>query len=190
MKPQGTVYAAPLLVRFGRLARRHRTLVAGFLILLVIGLVSLAVSNILIQNERRKTEREAERAGANFEKARNVVARFYVRVSENVLLDEPGMQRLRAELLTIAGEYYERFVAEAKDRPELRTEMARTIYKLAKITKDLGDNERALRQVRKGLDLVGEKDTQDKLVRGMLLNLAGEIRYTRGQYEKAKRNLI
>src|SRR5262249_3015090 len=58
----GVVYREPGARRAGRWMRRHRTLVAGLLILLVTSAAALAVGLVLINRERQQTVEARNRA--------------------------------------------------------------------------------------------------------------------------------
>ena len=68
-----------------------------------------------------------------------VVDQYLVRISENRLLDEPGMQPLRKELLETARGFYQRFVEKHRDDMVFRAERARALQRLANISLILGN---------------------------------------------------
>lgn len=89
----------------------------------------------------------------NYQWARDTVDRFYTRVSEEWLLNQPGMQPLRQELLELALSYYERFAKERADDPTIRDELAVTAYRLGRITEQLGSLEKAEQWYRRALNI-------------------------------------
>src|SRR5262249_28518571 len=73
------------------------------------------------------------------------VDRYFTQVSEDRLLDEPGMLPLRKELLASAREFYEDFARERKQDPASRFALAQAQQKLARITRAMGEREQALK---------------------------------------------
>src|SRR5262249_21771521 len=71
------------------------------------------------------------KAEANFAMARDAVDRFYTRVSEDKLLNEPHMDRLRRELLELARDFYQKFADERKDDPRARFDLGYAYIRLS-----------------------------------------------------------
>jgi eukaryotic-like serine/threonine-protein kinase len=134
----------PILARpISRLERcvrwcRRNPLVAAFAGIaatsIVVTLASLAVSNVRIEASR-------ERAEVSFQDALEAVNDFFTRVSEDRLLNEPGMQGLRKELLVRADEYYKRLLKRREDDETISVELAATHYRLGLIVEQLYPNE-------------------------------------------------
>jgi serine/threonine-protein kinase len=165
-------YREPAAARLARWGRRHKPLVAGAAALLLAAVVALSVGTVLlgranarIEGERAEAQRQRDRADANFRKARQAVDDSLTRVSENKLLNSPGLQPLRKELLEAALPYYRGFAAEAQDDPALSAELARAYYRLGKITEAVGTQEDAIAAYRKSHDLweqlVGDHADED-----------------------------
>src|SRR4029077_7800029 len=76
--------------------------------------------------QRDRALKAEERAEANFRKARQAVDEYFTLVSESKLLDIPGLQPLRKQLLEAAQRYYQGFVDEREQDPKLRGELAAT----------------------------------------------------------------
>jgi tetratricopeptide (TPR) repeat protein len=72
------------------------------------------------------------------------VNQFFTRMSEEVLLEEPGMQPLRKRLLEDALRYYQGFLQQRGDDPALRVELALAYYRAGLITKEIGSKTAAL----------------------------------------------
>ena len=80
----------------------------------------------------------AERlAQANFDQARTTVDQYLTTVSESQLLIIPGMQPLRQAMLDTARTFYERFVAERPQDPQLRAGLAAAYARLGRVQSDL-----------------------------------------------------
>jgi serine/threonine-protein kinase len=141
-----SAYREPPSKRAGRWARRHRPLVSGAAALLITAVVALSVSTVLINRERA-------RADASFRQARQAVDEYFTRVSESQLLDVPGMQPLRKELLESARKYYQEFVQQRSDDRSVRSETAATLYRVAWISENTGSLAEAEASFRKAVAL-------------------------------------
>jgi hypothetical protein len=111
------------------LGPRHRPLLAGTAVLLVASVIGLGVGTVLLGRANARTDAERRRAEAaraqaeeNFRKARQAVDDYLTKVSESKLLNVPGLQPLRKELLDSARAYYEGFLRQRADDPGLRAE--------------------------------------------------------------------
>jgi eukaryotic-like serine/threonine-protein kinase len=120
-------YAEPLSARVWRWMRRHRAAVVGTGAVLTVIATSLAVGVVLLNAANNRAER-------NFEIARNAIRDYYVTVSEDTLLDQPGMQPLREQLLRQALEYYQQFLATEQHGEAIRDELAQASYFAGRIT--------------------------------------------------------
>src|SRR5262249_21822908 len=69
----------------------------------------------------------------NYAMARDAVDRFYTRVSQDTLLNEPHMDRLRKELLELARGFYQKFVDERRTDPRARLDLGYAYIRLAHI---------------------------------------------------------
>ncbi len=169
-----TAYPEPLLVRLRRFGRRHRTLAAGAIVLLATTAVALALSTALISREKAKTERVAEeksrladdnahlanqeratreQAELAFHEARDAVDDLFTKVSEDSLLNQPGMQGLRKDLLQKTLDYYQRFLQQRADDPAVKEEFAATLFRAGRIIDELESPEQALSDLRQARDL-------------------------------------
>jgi tetratricopeptide (TPR) repeat protein/predicted Ser/Thr protein kinase len=79
-----------------------------------------------------------ERAERRFKDARDAVDLMLSRVGQERLVNEPRMERVRADLLQNALAFYERFVAEKSDDPGVRWETARARQRVGDIQEQLG----------------------------------------------------
>src|SRR5262249_32205361 len=111
-------------------------LVFGALLLGIAGTTYQAVratrADGLAQAQRRL-------AKANELKAHQAVNDYYTAVSDNTPLTQPTPEPLRQQLLQAALRYYQEFVREHDDDPELQGELAATYMRIALITHDLGE---------------------------------------------------
>lgn len=157
-------YREPWNERLARWTRRHRTLMqATAASLLAITAVSVAAA-LVINHYRQeavaqRNEAEFQRGQANeqrliaveqrgkaehsFREARGAVDRYHTLVSENRLLNEPGLQGLRKELLQAALEYYQSFLSQRTGDPSVQQELANAWFRVGKITSLIGSKEEA-----------------------------------------------
>lgn len=139
------IHARPAggLERLRRWCRRNPLVAssAGATVLfLVLGLAAASIGYV-------QATRAQKRAEQNLEHACQVVHEFFTSVSEDRLLNEPGMQPLRKELLRLAQEYSRQFLEENKASradPALAAELALAHYRLAGITEELGDTKESI----------------------------------------------
>ena len=104
-----TAYPEPAIAKLSRWGRRHRTLVAAASLLLITAVAGLSVGTVLLSQANARTERQRQLAQANFQKAednfrkaREAVDEYFTKVSESKLLNVPGLQPLRKDLLESA----------------------------------------------------------------------------------------
>jgi serine/threonine-protein kinase len=127
----------PWSVRARRWISRHRAGVTAAAAAVAVAALSLGAATVLLTaaNEReRQAKREAQ---ANFQLARQAVDRYHTEVSEDVLLNEPGMEPLRKKLLEAARDFYGKFVEQRRDDPSVRGELGKSLFRLAQITGDI-----------------------------------------------------
>jgi serine/threonine-protein kinase len=102
-----------------------------------VGLLRLRKSYNLVQVERSRAE-------DNFKEARLAVDDSFTRISESLLLDAPGVQPLRKQLLEGALKFYRGFVQRLGGRAEVRAELAAALDRVARITAEIGSKQEAL----------------------------------------------
>jgi len=151
------------LYHFRKFARRNKVgLVTASLVAasLMAVMAALAISNVRITQEQERTiaayEAEAEqhqRAEANFRKARQVVDDYFTLVSESTLLDLPGSQPLRKELLEAALRYHQAFLEQRVEDPQLQAELAVSYLRVAQIYHAIGASAEAVRALERGLEV-------------------------------------
>jgi serine/threonine-protein kinase len=122
---------------------QRKPAVAGLLLAFVLALAA-GFTGVMWQWRRAIDARDAARvneskARRNFAHALETVNTFCTQVSEEQLLDEPGMQPLRRRLLELARRYYQKFQREQGDDPTVQKELARTFFRYGVLTLELGD---------------------------------------------------
>jgi len=96
---------------------------------------------------------------SRLEKALQVVDELFTRVSEDELLNEPGMQPLRRELLEKALKHYQYFLSESGGSNKLAEEVASAHYRVGMIQQLTGNLESA------ESELTLARDQQESLIR-------------------------
>lgn len=168
-----------VMERTAKWSRRHKTVVASAVVVLLLAVVGLAVSNVLIARERAKThtayeqvaEKQAATAAAlaeeakqralaeqNFQKARDMLD-FVVQVSVEGLADIEEAQPTRSKLLQASLDYYDDFIQQSSHNPPLQAELAASHLRVAKILDQIGSTAAAKSAMEKALE------TQERLVR-------------------------
>lgn len=153
-----SAYREPLSIRVTRWGRRHRTAATSVAVLLVTAVVGLSVGTVLINRERAKAEANFQLAEANFQlaeanfrQARTAVDEYFTTVSESKLLDVPGLQPLRKELLEAAQKYYQDFLRKRATDPSVRADAATASFRVGWINHTLGRPTDALEPYRAAL---------------------------------------
>src|SRR5436190_6731411 len=91
----------------------------------------------------KQAQSQRDQAEANFAQARKAVDEYFVQVSANQLLQIPGMQPLRQELLRSALTFYEDFLRQRSDDVGLKLELAQTLLKIGQIRQESEDSDGA-----------------------------------------------
>jgi serine/threonine-protein kinase len=157
----------PWWMRVRRWARRHRPLVALAAGLLLALTAALAVTTFLIRKEHAQTEdaraqaqanfetaaQERGRAEANYARARQAVDEMLTRVGQERLAYLPQVERVRKELLGEALKFYQEFLTEKGDDPQIQQQTGRAFLQVGKIQALLGENDKAEASYRKSLEI-------------------------------------
>jgi serine/threonine-protein kinase len=147
-----------------------------------------AETNLTEANHQR------ERAEAGFREARGAVDKYYTSVSESKLLNVPGLQPLRKELLESALEYFEKFIGEYGDDPKVQSEMARAYTHVGAITREIGVQEQALAAFEKAGKIVSKLARENPTDTGFQFNLAqacrnmGAVQFITGRTDDAEQS--
>ncbi len=139
-----------VLERVGKWARRRpaiAALLAGLLIAIVTGHSAVGWqwrAAVAARDEARLARDDADR---NLKAAGNAVDTFFTTVSEEYLLNEPGMQPLRQKLLELALPYYQQFASRGSNDPALQVALARAYLNWATIMGENGSKDDSKRLV-------------------------------------------
>jgi serine/threonine protein kinase len=184
------IQARPIgpLARTWRWCRRNplvASLSAAALTLLLVLLGASAWYNVQISRAKAESDeflRQAEEA----------VDELFVEVSDNTLLNQPGMQPLREKLLRRALAYYRRFLAERGDDPALQDRVAQTQFRIGLITEAIESRERAVasyeaaRQRQERLVAQSPRDAARVEALGKTLNALGAARHRLRRFDAAR----
>jgi serine/threonine-protein kinase len=161
-------WSEPWTRRLARWLARHRTRVAaasaaGLAALVGLGALALvqtrnrdalAHQNLLLREANGRAHRANaalrvanDRAEAGERRARLAADTFFTRVSEERLLEVPGLQPLRLELLELALGYYRQFLREHAGDASLRRDEARARLRVGVIRSLLGSDREALEEL-------------------------------------------
>lgn len=138
--------AAARWIRWCRRNRAVATLAATVLLALAGG-TAVSTYYALAAGARA---REAERA---LEQARKAVDDSFTVISEQRLLNEPGMEPLRRDLLKTALKYYQDFARTHAGDPTLQSELAEAHLRAAGIHAAIGEHSQAEPLFRKAIEL-------------------------------------
>jgi serine/threonine protein kinase len=134
----------PTLVdRAHKWMRRHPSVVAAAVLVLVCGLIGLAITTAVVAREHEKTRaaylresQRAEEAEARFQLARRA-ADDMIELAEDGLSESPFQEGLRKQLLEAALAYYQEFIAQRGENPDAQAELGITRDRVQKILADL-----------------------------------------------------
>ncbi|MDB4777905.1 serine/threonine-protein kinase [bacterium] len=100
--------------------------------------------------------REKIRSESHFKQARDAVNQFFDTVSQQRLLNEPGLLPLRKELLKTALEYHKQFVGEYADDEKVRFEYASSLYRINEIEGQIGGGQNLLENLEEPIQIFEE----------------------------------
>ena len=125
------------------------------------------------ENERTEADKQRAAAEANFQKARIAVDKYFTLVSESTLLDVPGLQPLRKDLLEAALQFYEGYTQERGSDPNLLVDLAVTYLRLGQVYLALDRTNDCVAATSKALDLVTRLRRDHPQAREQVRKLAG-----------------
>jgi len=196
-----SAYREPLRVRVGRWMRGHTTLVATTLTavlvstaLLAIGFYLLSQSYNQVSEARWAAEANAETANVqrreanrNFSLANSAVDRYFTTISEETLLDQPGLQELRKTLLMEARSFYDSLVKAIEADEVLQGEQVIAATNLARIIEETEGAGPALAAYRKAEQLASNLSPPRLELLAEVRNGLGRISFNLGELEAAEK---
>jgi serine/threonine-protein kinase len=157
-----TIRARPVgpLGRLGRWCRRRplvASLLAGVALLVAGHLATLSYQMVEARHRAAETQRQLELVEESYRLAKQAVDDSFTRVvSDEALLNEPGLQPLRKRLLETALTYYQGFLRQRPDDPTRRADMAEMHFRVGYITAQIGSKAAALAEYQRARDLYEE----------------------------------
>jgi eukaryotic-like serine/threonine-protein kinase len=163
-------YPESRVEKITRWFRQHRAwTVAAGAALVGVSMVAI-IAAIFIEGARRGQESARKDAETNFGKAKRAVDDYLTKVSENTLLgvqDSVDMRGLRRDLLNSALTFYLEFVAQRKEDPLLRQQLAEAYFRVGQITREIDSPTQAMSAFRSAQSiwepLVGAKPRDREL---------------------------
>jgi serine/threonine-protein kinase len=129
------------------------TLSALAALLLLSTLVSTSVG-YFFTNKALERERSAKtEADIRYQQTRQAVNQFFLQVTEDVSLQNPGLKPLRKKLLQQALIYYQNFANRGTEDPELIDDMIEANWRIGRILTELGENETATGHLAEALSM-------------------------------------
>src|SRR5262249_37855952 len=170
-----------------RWLRRHRPLVAGLTALLLTTLVGLAIGLYAVNQEKRTAE-------YNLELAREAVDKCFLVATEDPLLQQERMRKVRKLLLSQALPFYQSFLHQKPDDASISFEVANNYFRVARITEEIGSKEEALASYAMAYDAmtrVKRKPENDIYAANLarIANNRGVLLRDTGQWEQAQKSL-
>jgi serine/threonine protein kinase len=167
-----------LLARAGKWTRRHRSVVVSAMLMLLMAVLGLGASTVWIAQEQARTKEayEAEKlqkalAQKNFQQARQLLDQF-TQISEDALVDKPGLRDIRRKVLEAALVYYRDFSEQAQDDPSTQAELAASHLRVARILNEIGTRPAALEAFEKAAaeteTVVAAEPSKPELQRGLM----------------------
>ena len=135
------------LERAGRWCRRNpvvATLAALAIGGLLVGLVGLSIGYLRAAWALDDTRKARALAEENLLQARQAVDDLFTKVSEDTLLNQPGMQPVRIDLLRRARDYYEKFLVQSEGSQSVRDELALAHFRVGLITEEIESPAKAI----------------------------------------------
>jgi eukaryotic-like serine/threonine-protein kinase len=114
-----------MIDRARKWSRRHPSIVAGGILLLLLSIIGLVVNNWMIAKEQAKTAKRAEEAEARLQLARRAVDEM-IQLADADFDFNPSQQTLRRKLLEAALAYYQEFIEQRRDDPNAQAELEAT----------------------------------------------------------------
>jgi serine/threonine-protein kinase len=133
----GSAWTENWVVTVRRWLGRHQLLMSVVAASLVVATVILSGMTVLLKAAN-------DNAAKNFRRAQEAVNNFYTRVSQDQRLKAHGLELMRKDLLEMARQYYEEFIAERSHDTSVRSELAEVYRLLAVITGEIDSKVKAM----------------------------------------------
>jgi serine/threonine protein kinase/tetratricopeptide (TPR) repeat protein len=128
--------------RLGKFARRHwraLTAICAFVLLLVSGVVTLTVTLVAVNRERREKQAALEAEGNRRKQARAALDAMSSQIIEEGLAKQPALLPEHKQFLEQALRFYEEFAADTGQQEESRAGAAHACKRVGEIRERLGE---------------------------------------------------
>jgi tetratricopeptide (TPR) repeat protein len=162
--------------RFRKMARRNRaamTMAAMFTVALLIAVAALSVSTVVMSRGFAAEKKAHLQSEASLELGRKAIDEFFTKVSQSKLLDVPGLQPLRMDLLESAVKFQLSLAAERPDDPTVRADLAAAHLRLAILYHEVDRNDDATNSFTSGLDVLEQLRAENPNDRTLYRRVAG-----------------
>jgi len=179
----------PQIARFWRLCKRYPVTASTIALAVLILITATCVSTAFYI----KASRESIRSEQSLREAIAAVNEFFTTVSEDTLLNEPGLQPLREKLLTKTKNYFERFSEQRAGDPKVEVELAGAYYRLGEIAAMLQSPDDAVKPYQKAREIQDRfaarhpKDLEGLKALGDTVNAIGKIRNGQRDFDAARK---
>lgn len=162
---------------------------------LVLALIASTVGYVQTSAALQKEQAALAESEESRRQAMQAVDDLFTQVSENTLLNKPGLQPLRKELLGRALTYYQRFLKQREGDPRVQDELASSHFRIGLITEAIESIDQALPMYETARRL------QEQLVRatpnhparleayGNTLNALGTALAAKKEHDEAQKHL-
>jgi serine/threonine protein kinase len=127
---------------------RRRPALAGLLTVCALAAVTLAVVILTYTARLQKAlvtaDEQRRQANSNFRLAREAIDDFSTKVSRDPQLRAHGFEQLRKDFLHSSMSFYQKFVEQQSDDPDVPHEQGRVLGQLAVLTSDIGSKQEAI----------------------------------------------
>jgi len=191
----------PWSLRWGRWMRRHRPLVTAAASLLVTAIIGLATVIILLDKKQKETDEarigEKEKkeladanlalADANLDLSKKAVDDLFILATNDPLLEEDNMRRVRKALLERALPFYEGFRAQRSEDPYIIAELAKTRFRVGKIQLELSRIAGAEEAFKEAIEayqqvtLIAPEESENQARLAECFNALGVVQFFQGQ---------
>ncbi len=161
-----------------KLVARHK-MTAGFagafLILLFVFGIGMTVLYGQSETNLKRAIAAEESAHENFDLARGAVDRYLTRVGDSPELKVEGLDQLRQQLLGTARDFYEDLAQRQSGQTNLGGALANSHQRLADISRSVGDQQRAEKEYRMGLEIMSDLIVAEPTNKSYLRNQAAIV---------------
>jgi tetratricopeptide (TPR) repeat protein len=176
--PDEPVQACPpsAWYRFRKMVRRNKAamiMAAMFTMALLIAVAALSVSMVLTSRAFDSEKKARIQSEANLELTRKAIDEFFTKVSQSKLLDVPGLQPLRKDLLESAVLFQLSLAEERPNDPTVRADLAAAHLRLAVLYFNVDRNDDCAASLKAGVEVVDQLRQDFPKNRELFRRLAG-----------------